>query len=78
MVQEELGVKVPVPAPGEKSMASPMIEPELPDTAAVQSVPVPTVTGLGVQDREVEVVARAELTVRPKMPSLPALTESPP
>jgi hypothetical protein len=57
MVQVELGVNVPLPTPGEKSISSPTMEPELPETVAVHRVPVLSVTGLGVQDKDVEVVA---------------------
>ena len=67
MVQTALGVKTPEPRrPGENSIVSPTMEPELPETVAVQSVPVPTVTGLGVQDKAVEVATR--FTVSEKVP----------
>jgi hypothetical protein len=80
MVQMAPGVKTPEPRrPGEKSISSPTMEPELPETMAVQSVLLTTVTGLGVQDKDVEVVAGAvaATTVREKVPELSALIASP-
>jgi hypothetical protein len=67
MVQMAPGVKTPEPRrPGEKSISSPTMEPELPETMAVHRVPVPAVAGLGVQDKDVEVATR--FTVSEKVP----------
>ena len=67
MVQMELGVKTPESRTlFEKPISSPTMEPELPETMAVQRVPVSAVTGLGVQDKDVEVATR--FTVSEKVP----------
>jgi len=73
MVQVAPGVKLPAPLLAKK-MVSPTKEPKLPDTVAVQSVLLPTVTRLVAQSTNMVVVA----LVRENDPELPMLFESPP
>ena len=80
LVPEEIVQVVPgdekVPDPlAEKVTVSPTIEPNEPDTVAVQVVPWFTPSGLGEHVTEVVVVAL--LTVNENVPELPSLLLSP-